>query len=114
MKNVRLLYEYDDIKSALLYNYKIHTWVWDAKFYLVGGEWRVGLDGPICSLESEVNHLRDVTDEYIATIEQHEKENKRWVAFQNCRKRTCICKQCDKFCDCGQCVEKKNKCILKD
>lgn len=113
MKEIELLYSYENISKMLEYDYKLHTWMYDAKFYLVGDEWRVGLKGPACSLESEVHHLRNITDVQLSIIKQREKENENWVAYQNCRKRTCICKQCDKVCDCGQCVEKKSKCVLK-
>lgn len=114
MKNIQLLYTWEEINYVLAYDYSRHLWSYDIKFYLIGDEWHVGLDGPIISLESEVHHLSGVTDEHRTIIEQREKENRNFIAFQNCRKRTCICKKCDKFCGCDECGEKKTECIIKD
>lgn len=114
MKNVELLYRWEKVDRMLAYDYKLHLWFYDVKLYLIGDEWHIDLNGPVVSLESEVHHLRSVTDEHIALIKQREQENKNWAAFQNCRKRTCVCKKCVKFCNCGQCVEKKTKCVIDE
>lgn len=113
MKIVKLLYETEFINKILEYCYDVHSWRWDVKFWLVGNKWCTDLSGKNVVGELTISQI-EMIQKYVPIIEQHEKENNNWIAFQNCKKRTCICKKCDKFCACGQCVEKKIKCILND
>lgn len=110
MKTVELLYRVENTSNRLLiYVYEKHAWMYDVKFWLVGNKWCTELDG-----KNVVGELREyqieIIKEYTPIVEQHEKENENWLAFQNCRKRTCICKSCMKFCSCSSCKEKMSHC----
>lgn len=109
MNKVELLYKTENVSRILSYYYDVHTWKWDAKFWLVDNKWCTDLAGK--------NTVGDLTDgqaesirKFMPIIEQHEKENCNWIAFQNCRKRTCICKFCKKICNCSSCKGKINDC----
>ncbi len=112
MKTVELLYRKEEANRMLIYDYKVHAWMWDAKFWLVGDKWCVEPNGEIIVGELRDDQVKDIR-EYIPIIEQHEKENQNWIAFQNCRKRTCVCKSCRKFCNCASCKGKINDCDQK-
>lgn len=112
MLKVELLHKREEADRMHIYVYEVHSWLSDAKFWLVGDKWCTDLDG-----KNVVGELRDYEVElirkYTPVIEQHEKENQNWLAFQKCRKRTCICKSCVKFCNCSSCKGKINDCDKK-
>lgn len=112
MKKIELLHQIESASWMLDYYYDVHAWRWDVKFWLVGDKWCTNLDG-----ENVVGELTEGQAEairrYTPIIEQHEKENQNWLTFQNCKKRTCICKSCVKFCNCGSCKGKINDCDKK-
>ena len=112
MRKIKLLYETEHINKMMSYYYDVHTWRYDVKFWLVGDKWCTNLDGQNIVGELEADQI-EVIQNSLPIIEQHEKENKNWIAFQNCKKRTCICKSCVKFCNCGSCKGKINHCDEK-
>lgn len=111
MKKVGLLYKTEYVAKMLVYYYDVHAWRWDVKFWLIGDKWCIDLEGKSVVGNLTTNQA-DIIQKYASIIEQHEKENRCWIAFQNCRKRTCICKSCDKFCKCDLCEGKKVKCEI--
>lgn len=112
MKKVELLYRTEDVSQMLVYYYDVHAWMWDVKFWLVGDKWCTNLDGKNVVGELTEGQAKSI-QKYTPIIEQHEKENQNWLAFQNCKKRTCICKSCVKFCNCCSCKGKINDCDEK-
>lgn len=112
MKNSKLLYEFEEASRMLLYHYDVHAWEWDVKFWLVGNKWCTDLDGK--NVVGELTEYQaECIQKYMPIIKQREKENRNWIAFQNCKKRTCICKSCIKICDCSSCKVKINDCDKK-
>ena len=109
MKNIELLYKTEDASTMLVYFYDVHAWKYDCKFWLVDGKWCTDLDGKIVVGELRKNE-KELINKYDVIIKQHEKENQNYLAFYKCRKRTCICKSCEKYCDCGSCKGKINHC----
>jgi hypothetical protein len=76
----------------------------------VGDKWCAKLDGtqPVGDLDKYQERL---INQFAARIEQRERENKNWIAYNKCRKRTCICKKnCIQFCSCGECKGKITDC----
>lgn len=110
---MKLLYQTEDINRILTYHYDVHAWRWDVKFWLVGNKWCSDLDGKNVVGELTDNQIK-VIKKYMPIIEQHEKENCNWISFQKCRKKTCICKSCNKFCNCNNCNGKIVSCDKTD
>lgn len=113
MREIELLYKREYATEMLVYYYDVHAWRWDVKFWLVDNQWCTGLDGKNVVGDLTTNQA-DIIQKYASIIEQHEKENRSWIAFQNCRKRKCVCKSCDKFCKCDSCERKEVKCEIND
>ena len=43
-------------------------------------------------------------------VEHREDENAAFLKHITCKKRSCVCKTCEKFCNCKDCVEKISVC----
>lgn len=108
-KDIRLLYKRERASSMLEYHYDVHKWRYDNKFWLFDEVWCTDIDG----LHS-VGKLQDSQNaairELASIIDQREKENHAWICFNQCRKRTCICKVCKRLCKCGSCDGKIASC----
>jgi hypothetical protein len=112
MKEIPFLHDKEEASTLLVYRYKSHAWEWDCKFWLVNDKWCARLDGTHPVGELDENQAK-LIEEYTSIVEQREKENRNWIAFNQCRKRTCLCKSCDKFCSCNGCTEKITNCEHK-
>lgn len=106
---MNLLYESEEASTLLIYRYEAHTWEWDCKFWIVGNKICADLEGkhPLGELDEE--HI-EMIEELTPIIEQREKENRNWIAFNKCRKKTCVCKDCMRLCNCEDCIKKKTVC----
>lgn len=102
-------YKFDCWGSVWGYDYRVHKWVYDVKYYLNGSNWCLDPEGKLI--------LREITERELKTIERlkdivntHERENAAWLNHKRCRKRNCVCKKCDKHCHCYDCVDKVSVC----
>lgn len=111
MKQQKLLYKRDTFSRMLEYDYEVHAWEWDQKFWLVNNNWCTNLNGNVVVSENNEDRI-EMIKKYTPIVEQHEKENRNWLAFINCRKRTCICKSCKKICRCDSCTGKLINCDM--
>lgn len=109
MKNINPPNTFDYFGSVFGYDYQIHKWVYDVKFYLCRNHWCFDKERKRKCRTIDENELK-IIDKYNGVIEEHEKENAAWLAHKQCRKRSCVCKKCEKYCHCYDCVEKINEC----
>jgi hypothetical protein len=109
MKSIDLLYENEYVSSMFAYRYKQHAWEYDCKFWIVDNKICTDLEGKHSIGELYEDQVK-LIEEYEPIIKQREKENRNWIAFNQCRKRTCMCKQCNKFCNCADCTGKITDC----
>lgn len=110
MKNINLPYKFDLFDLCIGYDYEKHLWVYDAKFYLVANKWCTDEKGKNSVSDELTKNQKEELDKYKPIVEKREKFNQSYLQHINCRKRTCICKKCQKFCYCYECNEKKIKC----
>lgn len=97
------LHTVEYINKMLTYDYEVHLWHYDNKFWLVDNKWCLHQDGTIpCGnlLEQDAK----VIESSMHIINKHEAENANTL----CRKRSCVCKNCNNVCNCGTC-QGKNK-----
>lgn len=101
--------KFDVFSTVLCYEYEIHKWIYDIKYYRNGNNWCLDPEGKMI--------LREVTERELKAMEQlqnvvdeREKENAAWLAHKQCRKRSCVCKKCEKYCHCYDCVDKITSC----
>ena len=101
--------KFDALGLVLGYDYILHKWVYDVKYYLNGNNWCLDPEGE--------NILREINDQETKIIARHqhtiierERENAAWSNHKRCRKRSCICKKCDKYCHCYECTNKIDIC----
>lgn len=97
------------VGNMYMYDYRIHKWIYDVKYYLNGNNWCMYLDGKSIIREAREQEL-EMVKLHQKIIEEHERENAAWLAHKQCRKRSCVCKKCEKYCHCYDCVEKINDC----
>ena len=104
-----LPHTYDSFGFVLGYDFKRHKWEYDVKFYLVGNNWCRDPEGE--SVFREVTEREQKTiKQYMPIVEAHEKENAAWLAQKHCRKRSCVCKKCEKSCHCSDCTNPFTEC----
>ncbi len=112
MKIADLLHKSETASPMLVYHYDVHAWEYDCKFWLVNDKWCRDLDGKVVIARAQAGEL-ELVSQFAPVIGQHEKENENWLAYQKCRKRTCICKSCSRFCHCASCKGKLVDCDKK-
>lgn len=104
-----LIYKEERASTMMVYDYRIHRWCWDCKFYAVNGHWCVDTDGT-CPIGEFTEKDLLIIETYKSIIQEREQLNKAFVKFNNCRRRSCICKQCNKRCHCADCTVKILRC----
>ena len=67
------------------------------------------LEGKDVVREARVQEL-DMLEKHQKIIDEHERENAAWLAHKQCRRRSCICKKCGRFCHCYNCNTKIREC----
>lgn len=102
-------HSFDCFNSVFGYDYRIHMWVYDVKFYLNGNHWCLDENGKQPLRKVEEYELK-IMRKHMHIIEEHERENAAWLAHKQCRKRSCVCKKCEKYCHCYDCAEKVISC----
>lgn len=100
---------FDCFGSIYGYEYRTHKWIYDVKFYLNGDMWCLDEEGEKLLRKVEEDELK-IIEQHKHIIEEHERENATWLAHKQCRKRSCVCKKCEKYCHCYDCVKKINEC----
>lgn len=102
-------YKSDSFGFVLGYDYRLHKWIYDVKFFLIDNNWCFDQEGKDIIREIDERELKAI-ERHKDIIEKHERENAAWLNHKQCRKRNCICKKCKKYCHCYNCVEKIGKC----
>lgn len=103
-------YRFSNVDDPILnYDYILHKWTYDAKYYLNGNDWCCTPDGNITVRRITEKELKRI-ERYKGVIEECERENTAWTNHKQCRKRSCICKKCEKYCHCYECMNKINAC----
>lgn len=97
------------VGNMYIYDYKIHKWIYDVKYYLNGDNWSIDLEGKDVVREAREQELKMV-EKHKKIIDECERENTAWLAHEQCRKRSCACKKCEKYCHCYNCDTKISKC----
>lgn len=97
------------VGNMYTYDHRIHKWIYDMKYYLNGNNWCMYLDGKGIIREAREQEL-EMVKLHQKIIEEHERENTAWFANKQCRKRSCVCKKCERYCHCHDCVEKISSC----
>ena len=100
---------FDCFGSVIGYEYSTHMWVYDVKFYLIGDNWCFDEEGKRVIRKIEEYELK-IINKYRAIVEEHERENTAWLNHKQCRKRSCVCKKCEKYCHCYECEDKITLC----
>lgn len=102
---------FDCFNSVLGYSYRLHMWIWDVKFYLVDNNWCFDPEGENIIRQIDERELKEI-EKYKHFIEEHEKENISWTNHKQCRKRSCVCKKCKKYCHCYDCKNRISECDI--
>ena len=87
------------VGNMYTYDYRIHKWIY----------WCIDLNGKNIVREARKQEL-EMVKLHQKIIDKHERENAAWLNHKQCRKRNCICKKCEKYCHCYDCVEKIGEC----
>ena len=105
---------FDTFNTILGYDYVIHTWKYDCKYYLKDRYWVDPYTGQKISKIQPPEEA--VIKQYTPLVEKREKEYRQKDTFAACRKRTCVCKQCKTPCmgHCDDCKEKIKICDKKE
>lgn len=98
-----------DYDRMLSYDFDLHRWVYDVKFYLINEHWHISPDGGTI-----VGDLRPEQEtkilKYQSEADELERKYQTDDQRQICRKRTCPCKDCETVykCDngCFECIRK--------
>lgn len=109
VENMGMPHTFDCFGSVLGYEYRTHKWIYDVKFYLNGNMWCLDEKGKKPLRKIEENELK-IIEQRKHIVEEHERENAAWLAHKQCRKRSCVCKKCEKYCHCYDCVKKIGLC----
>lgn len=95
--------------KMLMYDFDLHKWVYDVKFYLIGSHWYISPDGGTIVGDLTPNQEKRI-HEYQPDVDMLERRYQTDNQKQICRKRTCPCKDCGKvyICDngCFECIRK--------
>lgn len=110
--NINIPYKTETLDKILVYHYDVHMWRYDCKYWLANGMWCTDIDGNNVVGKLNEKDLYDINAiQHIIT--EREIENKKYISWMKCRKRTCICKQCNKMCHCDGCNGKILDCARK-
>ena len=99
----------DCFDSIFCYDYRIHKLGYDVKCYLNDNNWCFDKEGKRIIRQITEQELK-ILDRYKDTVEKHERDNISWINHKQCRKRSCICKKCERCCHCYECVNKITTC----
>ena len=69
-----------------IYDYLIHKWIYDFKYYLNGNNWCMDLEGKNIIREAREQELKMIK-QHQNTIDEHERENVAWLSHKQCKKR---------------------------
>ena len=95
--------------NTIVYDYHIHKWVYNVKYYLNGDDWCLDPEGTTILRKINERELGWI-EKYKDLIEERERENVAWINQKQCRKRSFVCKKCEKYYHCYGCVDKINVC----
>lgn len=101
--------KFDCFGFVLGYDYMVHKWVYDVKYYLNDNNWCLDSEGKIVLRQVTERELK-LIEQHQDIIDQHERENAAWMKHHKCRKRSCVCKKCEKYCHCYDCVDRISSC----
>lgn len=101
--------KFDCFGFVLGYNYELHKWIYDVKYYLNENSWCLDPEGEMILREATEREL-GMMKQLQSIIDEHEKENAAWLAHRQCKKRNCVCKKCEKHCHCYNCTGKITSC----
>lgn len=104
-----LPYKYDSFGFVFVYDYHIHKWVYNVKYYLNGDDWCLDPEGTTILRKINERELGWI-EKYKDLIEERERENVAWINQKQCRKRSFVCKKREKYYHCYGCVDKINVC----
>lgn len=90
--------------KMLIYDFDLHRWIYDVKFYLIDGHWCVSPDGGTI-VSDLLPHQEKRIHEYQTDVDTQERKYQIEDQIQVCRKRTCPCKKCERVSEC------KNGCL---
>ena len=96
---------YDQFGFVLGYDYQLHMWIYDVKYYLIDNNWYFDPEGKEFLREISDRELKSI-ERHKNVIEEHERENTAWLNHKKCRKISCVCKRCEKYCHCYDCIDK--------
>lgn len=91
------------------YDYRIHKWIYDVKYYLNDNNWCMDQEGKDIIREAREQEL-EMVRLHQEIIDKQERENAAWLAHKKCRKQSCVCKRCEKYCYCYDCAGKISSC----
>ena len=115
-KYVNLPYKSED-HFMLVYDYSVHNWMYDSKFWLSKDKkhWCYVLHGEEVIVGDVNENTKNIMHKYETIIQERESINQSYLNHLQCRKRSCICKKCDMYCNCLACNDKAIKyCDKKD
>lgn len=90
--------------KMLVYDFDLHKWIYDAKFYLIDSHWHISPDGGTIVGDLTSNQEQSIF-EYQSDVDTQERKYQIEDQIQVCRKRTCPCKKCERVFKC------KNGCL---
>ena len=101
--------KFDCFGFVLGYDYRVHKWVYDVKYYLNDNNWCLDPEGKMIFRQVTERELKSI-ERHQNIIDEHERKNVAWIKHKQCKKRSCICKKCEKYCYCYNCVDKIISC----
>lgn len=75
------------------------------KYWLINGKWCTNMEGNNVVGKLDEKDLQNINVVQNIIVER-EIENKKYINWTKCRKRTCMCKQCSEKCYCDDCKGK--------
>ena len=108
MKKESVIYKFEAFTPMLGYNYIIHKWAYDCKYYLKDGYWCSEDDRKL--FPQTENNRRMIEEEYQRIVDTKEKANKAYQNNMYCKRRSCVCKKCQKYCHCYDCTDRFLQC----
>ena len=85
--------------EMLIYDFDIHKWIYDVKFYLVDGWWCTAPEGGTI-LRKLLSEDAEIILKYQSEVDRLEQLYQTDDQMKQCRKRTCPCKTCKKAHEC--------------
>lgn len=86
--------------KMLIYDFDLHRWIYDVKFYLINGHWHISPDGGTI-IGDLLPDQEEKIHEYQSEVDKLERRYQTDDQRQMCRKRTCPCKGCEKVYKCN-------------